>query len=323
MKKQSKYVEELRRIRSLLVASSLKKRQDIKALQLIKNNRRKLKWRPLEHLNISNDAWDYIKKLNYNPELVFCHPEILQFYPRTSLYYRGLSGLSIKAAKSYFGSIESLESGRDKISLSKEKALLMAKTYNSFICAIVKNVKNWKLDDGHRCIVANMGITLDGAMRNKIGRLAEEKIKIALLEWMIEEKLILYPKIKLTNVESEDLPKTFKLKKDITMKFGTEPDISFAKEDKLLAVVEIKGGTDPAGALERYGAATKSFQNALKNSHRCKNFYLGAVFTEELIKRMDNDRLVESRWDIVKLLEEPGKREVFFKELFHYGLRII
>jgi hypothetical protein len=31
----------------------------------------------------------------------------------------------------------------------------------------------------------------------------------------------------------------------------------------LLAVVEIKGGIDPAGALERYVAATKSFQHAL------------------------------------------------------------
>ena len=108
------------------------------------------------------------------------------------------------------------------------------------------------------------------------------------------------------------------------MEFRQEPDVSFYEvpEDTLLAVVEIKGGTDPAGALERYGAATKSFQNAAKRSTRCKNFYLGAVFTTELRRRIEQDRLVEKTYDIIEILTEPEIRESFLQDLFHYTLRL-
>ena len=41
-----------------------------------------------------------------------------------------------------------------------------------------------------------------------------------------------------------------------------------------MAVIEVKGGTDSAGALERYGAAKKSFEHAIEVSPRCKNFYI-------------------------------------------------
>lgn len=69
------------------------------------------------------------------------------------------------------------------------------------------------------------------------------------------------------------------LKGDMTMRFDSEPDISFTEDNEYLAVVEIKGGIDPAGALERHGAATKSFQHAIEGNPRCKNFYLGGVYT--------------------------------------------
>jgi hypothetical protein len=70
-------------------------------------------------------------------------------------------------------------------------------------------------------------------------------------------------------------------------------------------------------------AATKSFQHAISVSPKCMNFYLGAVFTEELKKRMDADRLVHKRFDIIKLLEDSQEQEDFFDEIFRYALRII
>ncbi len=77
------------------------------------------------------------------------------------------------------------------------------------------------------------------------------------------------------------------------MEFASEPDVSFLKGGDLIAVVEKKGGIDPAGALERYSAASKSFEDSIKKSPKCKTFYVGGVFTEELRRRMDPDRLVE------------------------------
>jgi hypothetical protein len=107
------------------------------------------------------------------------------------------------------------------------------------------------------------------------------------------------------------------------MRFGSEPDISFLRGDDLLAVVEIKGGIDPAGALERYGAATKSFQHAIMRSPRCKNFYIGAIYTPELEKRIKDDRLVEKALNLIEILDKPVARDQFLRELFHHTLRLV
>ena len=321
----SDYTEALRLVKSLLIVTSLQKREDIKALKALKSIREPLIWNPHEAYMIAEEVWRYAVDIkHYDPKLVFCHPDILLKYPITSIYYRGICGLSIKAAKDYFGSIENLEKGNKRARLSKQKALKMAQTYNTYICSIIKNSSSWVLENGYRTIIATLGITLDGVMRNKVGDVAEQRIRTMVLEWIIDHKLLIEPKLSKEKV-LEEIPRLCKLKDEIYMEFSSEPDISFFvkhDEDKeLKAVVEIKGGIDPAGALERYGAATKSFQHALSVSPRCKNFFLSAVFTDELERRIRDDRLVEKYFDIVKMLEDSIIRDNFFTELFHFALR--
>lgn len=322
MSEDADYNEELLRIRSLLIATSLERKQDRRALRLIQKFSQELKW-DLAELRIDTEAWAYVIDQGYDAKLVFCHPQVLLEFPVTSLYYRGLSGLSIKATKGYVGAVESLEAGNPGARLTEQKALLMAQTYNTFISSVIKGSEHWKLSSGHRMIVANMGITLDGSMRNRIGTLAEGKIRTLILEWLDDNGLILQPENLKGVLAAGKTPAACELQGNITMRFGSEPDISFLKQENYLATVEIKGGTDAAGALERYGAATKSFQHAISVSPKCMNFYLGAVFTDELVKRMDGDRLVHKRFSVVTLLESPEYRADFFNELFHHALRII
>jgi hypothetical protein len=228
----------------------------------------------------------------------------------------------LKAVREYVGNVEVLEKGSARTRLDKAKALKMARTYNAFICSIIRNSTEWTLENGNRTIIATLGITIDGMMRNKIGDIGEERVRTLILHWLIDRGLIAEPL--LTKEQVYDKTETrFVLPGNIVMRFASEPDISFVREDDLLAVVEIKGGIDPAGALERYGAATKSFQHSIERSPRCKNFYLGAVYTAELKRRIRDDRLVESDFDIVEILENPEKREEFFKELFHHTLRLM
>ncbi len=100
-------------------------------------------------LMIDKDVWKYaVEERGFDPKLVFCHPDILLNAPITSLYYRGLCGLSLKIAKSYFGAIENLESGNPRARIDKEKAMKMATTYNTYICSIIKNSTDWTLDNG-------------------------------------------------------------------------------------------------------------------------------------------------------------------------------
>ncbi len=275
---------------------------------------------------VEEKIWDYaVNQKDYDPKSVFCHPDLLMEIPTASLYYRGLCGLSLKAARDYFGAVENLEKGNKRARISEDKALKMAQTYNTFICSIIKNSADWTLENGYRTIIANLGITLDGIMRNKVGDIAEQRIRTFVLEWIIDKGLLIEPPIDKEDIQ-DNLPSEFCLIDNVLMKFSSEPDISFWRvsegENKLLVVVEIKGGTDPAGALERYGAATKSFQHALSQNTQCKNFFLAGVYTPELERRIMDDRLVEKYFDVVEIIENTNKRKEFFSELFHFTLHL-
>jgi hypothetical protein len=321
----TEYVDQLRLVKALLIVASLQKRTDLKARKAIQEFRGKLKWKPFTRLMIDSDVWKYaVAKQRYEPKFVFCHPDILLQAPVASLYYRGLCGLSLKAVRDYFGAVENIEKGSRRARLDRSKAIKMAQTYNTFICSIIKNSTDWTLENGHRAIIATLGISLDGSMRNKVGEVAEQRIRTMIMEWVIGKGLLVAPSLTKDDIQDR-LPASCTLQNGITMRFSSDPDIEFSRhttsERELLAVVEIKGGIDPAGALERYGAATKSFQHATKTSPRCKNFFLSAVFTDELVRRIRSDRLVEKHYDIIKLLEDDTTRTDFFDELFHHALR--
>jgi len=291
------YSEQLRKIKSLLIVTSLQKRRDVIVFELIRNMEIDLNWSNTSGFLIDQKAWQYaILEKGYDPKLIFCHPDVLILNPVTSLYYRGITGLSIKSAKDYFGSVENLEKQDSKARISPEKARKMSQVYNTFISTIINGSSDWTLENGKRTLIATLGITIDGVMRNKVGAIAEERIRSMIFEWLVERDLLLSPH-NLTDDITEGIPLHCELKNELVMQFSSEPDVSFYKKlndkNELVAAIEIKGGIDPAGALERYGAATKSFQHALKENQRCKNFLLAAVFTPELEKRIKKDRLVD------------------------------
>lgn len=317
------YSDAIRKIRALHIVTSLHARKDLRAFRLLKQFTKELQWEPRRDLLIDDEAWDYVvNQKHYDPKMVFCHPEILLQSPETSLYYRGLSALSLKAAREYFGAVEKLEAGSRSARISKEKAKKMACTYNLLVCSVIRNSTAWTLANGQRTVIATLGITLDGGMRNRIGQIAEQRIRTLVLEWLLERDLIVEPKVSKRHIYGGDFPRDYQLKAGLKMGFSSEPDISFSRDENLIAVVEIKGGIDPAGALERYGAATKSFQHSVDNSARCKNFYLAGVITPEVDRRIRDDRLVEKTFNIVEILDHPLVREDFFDELFHHAIRL-
>jgi hypothetical protein len=191
------------------------------------------------------------------------------------------------------------------------------------MCSIIQNSADWTLENGYRTVIASMGITLDGVMRNKVGDVAESRVRSLILDWLISHELLVEPVVERGAILAGDFPPLFHVVGGIEMEFSSEPDVSFRKSGILLATVEIKGGTDPAGALERYGAAKKSFEHAIDESSQCRNFFLACAFTPELSRRIREDRLVEKTFDIIELLESPQKRDEFFRELFHHTLRIV
>ena len=322
-KEKNEYTDNLRKLKSQLLTSTLKEKRDVHAFMAVKKTKTTLNWDSRTRLMIDEDIWKHVVKvLGHDPKEVFCHPDVLTESPMTGLYYRGLASLSIKAARDYIGAIDNLENGSTKAKLTEDKAVAMARTYNTFVCSIIKNTTDWTLEDGKRTIIATLGITFDGVMRNKVGEIAEERIRSLLVEWLTSNQLIVRTAAR-KGSRVLSIQKEYELRNGMIMRFASEPDVSFLKGDNLIAVVEIKGGIDPAGALERYGAALKSFEDSIKKSPKCKTFYVGGVFTDELKRRMDADRLVEKSFSVIEILQQPAAREEFLKELFHHALRLV
>lgn len=320
MEETHNYEDAIRLMRAILLSSTLAQKSDViirRKLEGLKD----LDWSNPSEFSIDLTAWNYVKKKGYPPQLVFCHPTVLLCFRESSLYYRGLSGLSQKAAKTYIGAIENLELGKPGARLDFSKAITMAKTYNRFISSIINNTPNWNIEDAHRMIIANIGISVDGTARNKVGELGERKLREAVLRWIINNKLLVDPPANL--LTPSVLPTHCNLVGEISMKFSSDPDIEFQQYGNPKVVIEIKGGIDPAGALERYGAAKKSFEHAVKKNAQCRNFYVAAVITPEVEKRIQDDRLVNRYYNLIELLENTSALEEFMLEIFHHELRIM
>ena len=298
------------RLRSLLFSDILGSRTDLEQRELIARYAYRLNFAPIERLMISSAAWNHAAAINVPPELVFAHPVILKEHPETTLHYRGLALLSRKRVAQAGVAVTSWEDGTRKTAIPEKKALKAARIFNSIISSIIEGSTDWSLDNGYRNILATMGITLDGMFRNEIGDMAEALVKNRITAWLKDRDLI----------KPEEPPdRAYQLPDNTLMRYGSEPDISFLRSNVLIATIEIKGGTDPAGALERLGAMTKSFEETPPG---CVNFLVAGVITPEMQARLDDMGVIK-----VYLLDElakDGKRwDHFINEVFHHAVRVI
>ena len=106
------------------------------------------------------------------------------------------------------------------------------------------------------------------------------------------------------------------------MRYGSEPDILFRQElsgvVRDVATIEIKGGKDPAGALERLGAMQKSFEATPPN---CVNMLIAGVVTDEMQSRLEQMG-VEKVFLLDDLSHDGASWSEFVNEVFHYTIRI-
>lgn len=82
--------------RASLMSRLLQQRGDIVTRKLIEQYDDLTSFAPLEDFGVSDTAWNYVESLSIEPRLVFAHPNVLREHPTTSLYYRGMTMLSLK-----------------------------------------------------------------------------------------------------------------------------------------------------------------------------------------------------------------------------------
>ena len=297
--------------RSTFLAQLLSNREDTELRRQIESFAGETRFENLETVGIAPAAWEKIERIQIPPRLVFAHPVILQALPQTSLYYRGISLLSRKLVSKHAVSVDTWENNPKNARVTEDRALRIARLYNVCISAIILGNTDWTMDDGWRNIIATIGISADGTLRNRTGQKAEKDVRDRLVAWIREHNLV---------VETDnDDDAVWQLIDGVTMRFGNEPDIGFRRNGDYVVTIEVKGGRDPAGALERLGAVQKSFA---ETPVQCKNFLVAGVITQEMGNRL-NALNIEKSFLLDPLLDDNTKWEEFMMEIFHHALRIL
>ena len=300
-------------IRSTLMSERIRQRTDLALRELIASSERDLDFLPLDDLMISEQAWEYVSQSSIDPKLVFAHPALFREHPKVSQYYRGVSLLPQKRVSDIAVPVSSWEDGTRKTPITESQAKRVARLYNAVISSIIEGTTNWTLENGYRNIIANMGIGLDGTFRNIIGRDAESLIKTRIMNWLDSRNLILAQ-----NPDANE----FQLPNGYSMRYGSEPDILFCQDisgdTREAATIEIKGGKDSAGALERLGAMQKSFEATPPS---CVNMLVAGVVTSETRARLDQMGVVKV-FLLDDLAHDGDLWTDFLNEVFHYTIRI-
>jgi hypothetical protein len=243
-----------------------------------------LEW-DLENLNITTKAWNRVIHRGIKPIRVFAHPEVLKKNPKRVGYYRMLAMVSQKSMARVGLSINRYEEGRSH--LDDNAALEISKHLNKIVSILIEHDE--KMDGREFDLWRGMaaGSQAQGSWQNTKGDRAEVVIK-ELIERRVREKgLVLEEK-------SHGKGETLKLKDERLLILGSEPDIGIYKDDIIQIAVEIKGGIDPAGVLERFGAALKSLRRAKQENPNSVTILImqGVSLTSKANEEIDKSKSI-------------------------------
>ncbi len=104
----------------------------------------------------------------------------------------------------------------------------------------------------------------------------------------------------------------------LEVRFSDDPDVSVERQGQVTAVIEIKGGIDPAGALERLGAAIKTLQRVKQKFERCITILLirRSSITEGVKWDIERSRAYIDVWFTIEdFLSKPEIQEEIWRRL--------
>jgi hypothetical protein len=300
-----------------------KREQYKRILREVKRIRhRELNWEPLYDSGISKTAWARVLKKKIRPTEVFCHPEVIITKPQLVTYYRSIAILSQKGVQRLAFGINTIEEGRGR-GLSIQRATTLSALFNKYVSLLVESDSSFSTKDIQLAGAMNFGTQINGSWRNEIGNEGTRRVKELLLSYLVEQKVVSTLNTKSGQEvpvgEAEptiDIIQSLGLKNSYKVLFGSEPDISLLSPDGILeGAIEVKAGLDPAGALERYGAAKKSFDSALSKNKSATTIYLASCITPRVRKAISGDRLVRQEFNLTEIFVNPRYKQSFLEHV--------
>ncbi len=267
-----------------------------------------LEWN-LKNLNITNKAWNKVIHRGIKPILVFAHPEVLKQNPKRVGYYRMLAMVSQKSMARVGLDINQYEKKQN--SLDDNISLEISKHLNKIISILIEHDE--KIDAREFDLWRGMaaGSQAQGSWQNTKGNKAEVVIKEAIERKVREKELI-------TEEISHGKGKVLKLKDGRQMTLGSEPDIGFYKDNLIQIAVEIKGGIDPAGVLERFGAALKSLRRVKQKNPNSVTILImqGVSLTSKAKEEIEKSKsIIDHFFTIEDVIGNEDVRNRLFKIL--------
>lgn len=280
-----------------------------------------LEWGSPEEFGISKAAWKHIKTHNIAPVKLFAHPEVIKKTPHLLAYYRMISGISQKGMARITFATTPYEEEQIK-SIDEQKLKSIIATINRHLSSLIESDPSFSLDDAKLLGMMNYGTQINGSWRNEIGIEGGRRVKEFIQNYFLNENKIKEIHLKDGSIRSAEYQTEidningFEMLNGYRIIFSSEPDVSILNpSDKLEAAIEIKAGVDPAGALERYGAAKKSFDKALRENKSAETIYLASCITEGVKKEMSHDRLVRQDFNLTDIFVNETAKQEFLQHL--------
>ncbi len=261
-----------------------------------------LEWK-LDQLGIQQEAWNKVIHSGIKPILLFAHPEVLTSVRRSVAYYRMMAVVSQKSMTQIGLDTIAFEEGSDIP--SEETAIRIAAHLNKLISQLILGdaVLNRRELDLWRGMAA--GTQAQGSWQNQKGREIEQ-----LVFGIIRDRVrTLMPHASL-DANKITLPD------GRTIQFGSDPDIALLNtSNEYLVVVEVKGGIDPAGVLERLGASIKSLQPIKQTYPACITVLLlrRNALTERVKQQIEQSTDIDYYFIIEDLFESFSTQSEFFQ----------
>ena len=266
----------------------------------------------LDQLSISKDAWNRVIHSGVKPIIVFANPAILTTIEKSVSYYRMLAMVSQKSMNQIGASTARYEQSDN---LPKPNtAFLIAQRLNLIISNLVEsdNELNRREFDVWRGMAA--GSQAQGSWQNRKGDQAEYEIRQNLVEQLRRSGLI--KEDRLVNIHSRILELNLLDGRRLSM--GSEPDLVIFSGDRIQAAVEVKGGIDTAGVLERIGAAMKSLSRVKEDDPTAITILIVSRVSMTPQAESDilaNKQTVNSWFAIEDILQSPTRRSEYYQLL--------
>lgn len=228
--------------------------------------------------------------------------------------------------------VKRYENGKEnRTLLTEQQAFSLARLFNIHITLIIdSSIQSLTKEELQGLLLTSTGAQIEGSWRNTIGGEAEKVVQRLLVKEAKEGQLLyaLIPRVG-TGVTIYDPAKLEEqlgqieryrgilLTNQASILFSSEPDISLLnKQGMTVGVIEVKGGADPAGALERYGAAKKSFDESRRINSTVKTILVASCITKEVHARIQQDDSISEYFNLTEMLGDQAVAGRFMQQVF-------